>query len=86
MRSILITFEIMMAVRLVYDIIVITVYNYMDTSLSNVLVIFVAVYNGVYVENRISIIILYRFLQQLKYAENTICEELTSVYQILLKN
>lgn len=82
-QMILVFLEIMMAAKLIYDIIIMTIYqtqtvdhkiDKFDTYLEWYLI-----FDGILVSNRISVIVLYRFMLLMKYAENTINENLISI-------
>ena len=85
MRRILICLESVMVIRLVCDVMIVVlshVYGFANAD-QRVATLYSMLNDGMYIENRLCIIILYRFLQLLNYAKTTINKDYTSVEQII---
>ena len=89
MRLILISFQITMTIRLICDITILIILRTKDEYENDeekqklIYSVWFALFDLMFIENRVCIIMLYRLLYLLKYAQITINEEYTSMQQIL---
>lgn len=88
MQRILIWFLTIMSIRLANDITIMTLYIYWkktdNLSDNKILNLYLhGVYDAMYTENRICIILLYRFLQLIQIAKNTMDRKFTSIEEVI---